>query len=40
VGVVTGLSLDATRGSIKALDNADWLQKREPLKTSGGSPGM
>jgi hypothetical protein len=25
---------------VLSLDNADWLQEREPLKTSGGSPGM
>jgi eukaryotic-like serine/threonine-protein kinase len=38
VGVLTGLSLDATQGSITPLDNAAWSQKCDRLKKSGGSP--
>ena len=40
VGVLTGLSLDATQGSITPLNNAAWSQKCDRLKRSGGSPGM
>ncbi len=37
VEVLTGLELDEM-GSIKALDNSTWLQRREKLKQLGGPP--
>jgi eukaryotic-like serine/threonine-protein kinase len=38
VGVLTGLSLDAAQSSIRVLDNAEWLAKRERLRQLGGPP--
>jgi eukaryotic-like serine/threonine-protein kinase len=38
VEVLTGLTLDAGRGTIGVLDNASWLDRREQLARLGGSP--
>jgi hypothetical protein len=38
VELITGLTLDAERGSIQVLDNAAWLGCRERLKQRGGPP--
>jgi WD40 repeat protein/serine/threonine protein kinase len=38
IGVLTGLSLDATRGSIRVLDNTAWRAHRERLDRLGGPP--
>jgi eukaryotic-like serine/threonine-protein kinase len=38
IEVLTGLTLDAQRGSIQVLDNAVWLDRRERLKQLGGPP--
>jgi tetratricopeptide (TPR) repeat protein len=38
VEVLTGLSLDARKGSIQVLDNESWLERRERLRRQGGPP--
>ncbi len=38
VTVLAGLSLDATQGTIRVLDNATWLKQRERLDELGGPP--
>ena len=38
VSVLTGLALDEEDGSIRVLDNAAWLEKRERLEQLGGAP--
>ena len=38
VEVLTGLTLDAQQGSIRALDNGAWLARRERLRRLGGPP--
>ena len=38
VSVLTGLALDEEKGSIRVLDNTEWLERRDRLEHLGGSP--